>query len=144
MYFEEFNVGTRLEARPRMVTPTDIDLFAVVTGATNPIFLQDEAGKKMGYKGRIAPGLLTLSLTVGLSYQLGLVDHLIAFLGLDKVRFLAPVNPGDMLKSEFEATEKRETKQKDKGIIIVHMNSENQDGERVLEADMTFMIRRKE
>ena len=144
MYFEEFNVGDKLKSRPRVVTPGDIDLFAVTTGATNPVFLQEEAGRRRGYKGRIAPGLLTLSLTVGLGYQLGLVDQLVAFLDIDKLRFLGAVNPGDIIKGEFEVVDKRETKKEDRGIVIIHVNTENQDGVKVLEADMTFMIGRKE
>ena len=39
MYFEEFSIGQDFKTRSRVVTPTDIDLFAGITGAVNPLFL---------------------------------------------------------------------------------------------------------
>src|SRR4030042_3290975 len=102
MYFEEFNKGDKFETRSRVVTGTDIDIFAALTGATNPLFMDEEFGKKLGYKGRIAPGLLTLSLAQGLQYLMGLFDHIIAFSGIDKLRFLASVNPGDTIRCSVE------------------------------------------
>ncbi len=43
MYFEEFNLGDQFNTRPRVVTATDIDTFAISTGAVNPLFLDDGA-----------------------------------------------------------------------------------------------------
>jgi acyl dehydratase len=42
-----------------------MDIFAALTGATNPLFSNDEFGKKHGFEGRIAPGILILALAVG-------------------------------------------------------------------------------
>ena len=93
-------------SRKRVVTGTDIDNFAVMTGAVNPLFLKDEVGKEVGYKARIAPGALTLSLSIGLQYGSGLFDHLIAFKGIDKLSFLAPVHPGDIIWCEAEVIDR--------------------------------------
>ena len=41
MYFEDFNLGDKFTTRSRIVTGTDIDMFAILTGATNPTFLDD-------------------------------------------------------------------------------------------------------
>ncbi|MFC1927682.1 MaoC family dehydratase [Chloroflexota bacterium] len=65
--------------------------------------------KKQGFRGRIAPGVLILALGVGAQYSMGLFDHIIAFLGIDKLRFLGPVYPGDTIKYSVEVIEKRET-----------------------------------
>jgi 3-hydroxybutyryl-CoA dehydratase len=89
MYFEEFSQGDTFATRSRVVTGTDMDIFAVLTGATNPLFLNEEFGKKQGFNGRIAPGILILALAVGAQYSMGLFDHIIAFLGIDKLRFLS-------------------------------------------------------
>lgn len=88
MHSEDFSQGNRSITRSRVVTGTDMDIFAALTGATNPLFLNEEFGKKQGFKGRIAPGVLILALGVGAQYSMGLLDHIIAFLGIDKLRFL--------------------------------------------------------
>ncbi len=143
MYFEELNQGDKFSTRPRVVTATDMDTFAISTGAVNPLFLDDKFARAIGLKGRIAPGLLTLSLTVGLVYSLGLFDHLTALLSLN-VNFLAPVNVGDEIKSMVEVIEKKETKQKDRGIVVLKLNCQNQEGKQVLEVPrFAYLLQRK-
>lgn len=144
MYFEEFNQGDKFVTRPRVVTGTDMDIFAALTGATNPLFMNDEFGRKRGFKGRIAPGVLILALGVGAQYSMGLFDHIIAFLGVDKLRFLSPVYPGDTLKYNVEVIEKRETARNGRGIIVFRWVGENQEAKSVLEAEGTFMMRKRE
>jgi len=144
MYFEEFNQGDRFVTRSRVVTGTDMDIFAALTGATNPLFLNEEFGKKRGFKGRIAPGMLILALAVGAQYSMGLFDHIIAFLGVDKLRFLGPVYPGETIKYNVEVIKKRDTERKERGIIVFKWVGENQDGNSVIEAEGTFMMRKRE
>lgn len=144
MYFEEFSQGDKFTTRSRVVTGTDMDIFAALTGATNPLFLNEEFGKKQGFKGRIAPGMLILALAVGAQYSMGLFDHIVAFLGIDKLRFLSPVYPGDTIKYNVEVSEKRETERQDRGIIVFGWVAQNQDGKSVLEAEGTFMMRKRE
>lgn len=143
MYFEELNQGSKFNTRSRVVTATDMDTFAISTGAVNPLFLDDKFARRLGLESRIAPGLLTLSLTVGLVYSLGLFDQLIALLSVD-VNFLAPVHAGDEIRSTVEVIEKRETKQKDKGIAVLKLNCQNQEGKQVLEvARFVYLLQRK-
>ena len=144
MYFEEFSQGDTFATRSRVVTGTDMDIFAVLTGATNPLFLNEEFGKKQGFKGRIAPGILILALAVGAQYSMGLFDHIIAFLGIDKLRFLSPVYPGDTIVYKVEVVEKRETEKKERGIIVFKWVGENQNGKSVIEALGAFMMRKRE
>ena len=143
MYFEELGQGDRFTTRSRVVTGTDIDIFAALTGATNPLFLNEEFGKKQGFKGRIAPGVLVLALAVGAQYSMGLFDHIIAFLGIDRLKFLGPVYPGDMIKHSAEVIEKRETEKGERGIVVFRWVGENQEGKPVLEAEATFLVRKK-
>lgn len=144
MYFEEFSQGDRFVTRPRVVTGTEMDIFAALTAATNPLFLNEEFGKKQGFKGRIAPGILILALAVGAQYSMGLFDHIIAFVGIDRLRFLGPVYPGDTIKYNVKVVEKRETKRKERGIIVFKWVGENQDRKSVIEAEGTFMMRKRE
>ena len=109
MYFEESSQGSRLTTRSRVVTGTDMDVFAALTRATNPLFLNEELGMRQGFKGRIAAGVLMLALGVGAEHSMRLPDHIIAFLRIDKLRFLGPAYPGDSSKYSVEVVEKLET-----------------------------------
>jgi 3-hydroxybutyryl-CoA dehydratase len=142
MYYEELNQGDKIMTRRRVVTGTDIDTFAIMTGAINPLFLEDGFGKRLGFKGRIAPGILTLALATGLQYATGLFDDIIAFLGIDKLRFLATVNPGDTIWAEAEVIAKKEI-DGERGIVSFGWLAKNQEERPVLEAETTFMLRRK-
>lgn len=142
MHYEELNQGDRITTRRRVVTGTDIDTFAIMTGAINPLFLEDGFGKKLGFKGRIAPGILTLALATGLQYATGLFDDIIAFLGIDKLKFLAIVNPGDTIWAEAEVIAKKEI-DGERGIVNFRWLVKNQEERPVLEADTTFMLKRK-
>jgi acyl dehydratase len=87
MYSEEFSQGNRFATRSRIVTGTDMDIFAALTGATNPLFLNEGFGKKQGFKGRIASGVPILALGVGAQHSMGSCDHIIGFLGSTKLGF---------------------------------------------------------
>ena len=133
MYFEDFNLGDKFTTRSRIVTGTDIDMFAILTGATNPTFLDDTSAREMGHEQRIVPGLLILSLGLGLLYSLGLFDHLIALLGIEQVKFVTPVNSGDKIQCNVEIVNKKETRKKDRGIVITKWGCQSQEGKQVLE-----------
>jgi len=80
----------------------DIEQFAHLTGDENPLHLDEEFASRQLFNGRVAHGLLTLSVTLGLWYQSGLFDGLIVvFLGIDKLRFARPVRPGESLTSRL-------------------------------------------
>lgn len=142
MYYEELNQGDKTTTRRRVVTGTDIDTFAIMTGAINPLFLENGFAKKLGFKGRIAPGILTLALATGLQYATGLFDDIIAFLGIDKLKFLATVNPGDTIWAEAEVIAKKEI-DGERGIVNFRWLVKNQEERPVLEAETTFMLKRK-
>jgi 3-hydroxybutyryl-CoA dehydratase len=142
MYYDELNQGDKITTRRRVVTGTDIDTFAIMTGAINPLFLEDGFGKRLGFKGRIAPGILTLALATGLQYATGLFDDIIAFLGIDKLKFLATVNPGDTIWAEAEVIARKEI-DGERGIVSFRWLAKNQEERPVLEAETTFMLKRK-
>lgn len=142
MYYEELDIGKKITTRQRIVTPTDIDIFAIMTGAINPLFLEDGFGERLGFKGRIAPGVLTLALAIGLQYATGVFDHLIAFLGIDRLKFLAAVNPSDTIWCEAEVIESKEI-HGDRGVVKFRWIVKNQEGRSVLEAEATFMLKKR-
>lgn len=143
MFFEELNIGDKFNTRPRVVTGTDIDTFAISTGLVNPLFLDDKVARAKGFETRIAPGYLTLSLTMGAVYALGLLDHGLALLSLT-INFTAPVQVGDEIRSTVEVVEKNETKHKERGIVAFKITCQNQEGKQVFEVPrLVCLLRRK-
>ncbi|MEM3087041.1 MAG: MaoC/PaaZ C-terminal domain-containing protein [Halobacteria archaeon] len=143
LYFEEVEVGTKFATPARTVTDSDVMTFARLTGDNHPLHT-DEAYAKRFFPGRIAHGLLNLSLSSGLKVnQATFRDSLIAFLGMESVRFLKPVLIGDSLHVETEVVEKRETSKPDRGVITTKSLTRNQRGEVVLEEVSKLLVARK-
>ncbi len=143
MYYEDFQLDQAIQTRSRVVTGTDIDLFAGLTGAVNPLFLSDEFAKKRRQKGRLTPGPLLFSLTIGLCYQAGAYDQVVAMAGVKEMKFLLPVHPGDMITATATPIDLHPSKKDDRGVVVLRHHLVNQNDERVLEADVTYLMRRK-
>lgn len=143
LYFEDMEVGSKFVTDSRTVSDGDIMSFARLTGDHHPLHT-DEAYAKKYFGTRIAHGLLTLSLSSGLKVQKALFrGSLIAFLGMESVRFLAPVRIGDTITVETEVTDKRETSKPDRGVLATKSVTKNQRGEVVLEEISKLLVARK-
>lgn len=108
--------------------------FCQITRNTLPMFLDDEAARANGWKGRLVPGVMTMSCTIGLMEEAGFLDDVVAFMGADKLKYLAPVYIGDTLHVEIDFIEKKVIKDGKRSIILYKYKTYNQDGTAVLEA----------
>ena len=91
-YIEDLSVGMVAEFE-RTVTGSDIDLFADVSGDTNPIHLDEDYAATTVFRTRIAHGMLTASfISAVLANQLPGPGCIYLSQSL---RFKAPVKPGD-------------------------------------------------
>ncbi|MDG6995240.1 MAG: MaoC family dehydratase N-terminal domain-containing protein [Nitrososphaerota archaeon] len=144
MYYEDFEVGSKQVTFGRTLTETDIVLFAGLTGASNPLFLDEEYSKKTTFGHRIAPGLLTLSIATGCAYQLPtgpFGEGFVALLGMS-FKVMKPVFAGETLKVTVTVREKRPPKE-GRGVVILDMTVFNQREETVMTVEGTFMVRVK-
>ena len=91
-YIEDLEVGMT-EEFVKTVSQSDIELFADVSGDTNPLHLDDDYAATTMFKTRIAHGMLTASF---ISTILGtrLPGPGCIYLS-QSIRFKAPVKPGD-------------------------------------------------
>ena len=90
-------IGDTIYAGPRTITLEDIEHFAEFTGDTFYAHMdEDAAAKNPFFGGRVAHGYLIVSLAAGLFVQ---PDYgpVLANYGLDNLRFLTPVKPGDAI-----------------------------------------------
>ena len=140
-YFEDFNVGDRIVTRGRTITEADIVMFSAFSGDWHPLHTDVEYAKRGPFKERIAHGFLVLSVASGL---LPLSEiAIIAFYGMDKLRFIAPVRLLDTIHVEFAAIEKQDRDERG-GVITFRETIRNQRGEEVVVGTMRSYIAKRE
>ena len=128
-YFEDFRVGDIYEHRPgKTVTQSDNHLFTLLTLNTHPLHFDTEFGKATEFGRNLVVSSYTLALLTGMSVT-DVSQKAIANLGMDEVKFTAPVFEGDTLYAESEVLAKRESKSRPgQGIVTVRTVGKNQDG----------------
>lgn len=99
MYFDDFTPGLTFESASRRVTERDIESFAALTGDASDLHMNAEVAAASIFGERIAHGALVFSLSTGLAVGLGIfADGLIAFYGLDRLRFTRSVAIDDEIR----------------------------------------------
>ena len=139
-YFEDFNVGEIAVTRARTVTEADIVNFAALTGDWYPLHTDIEYAKKGPFGERIAHGMLVISFAIGLMplYEMAIV----AFYGMDKLRFTAPTKIGDTIHVELQVMEKQD-KGDIGGVVSLKQSVKNQSGENVAISTMKVLIAKR-
>lgn len=145
MYYEQFELGAEYQTHGRTITETDVVVFATLTGAQNPLFLDAEYGASTPFGSRIAPGLLSLSMAVGLTYQLTespFGEGFVAPLGLEFTT-PKPVRIGDTLRVRVQVAEKAPPT-KGRGEVVLHLTgTTGKEKTVVLEATGRFLVRER-
>ena len=99
LYFEDFIIGVEHVTRGRTITESDVMNFAGLSGDFIELHTNEEYARQSPYGRRIAHGMLTLSIATGLMTRMNLVtDTVVAFYGIDKLRFVKPVFIGDTIQ----------------------------------------------
>jgi len=141
-YFEDFKEGEEFTTFGRTITETDIVNFAALTGDWNEIHTNREFAAAGPFGQRIAHGALIFSIATGLTTRLGLInDTVIAFYGLDRLRFVKPVFIGDTIRvnQRVQALEDH-----DKGGILTFLcEVVNQRNEVVVSYTAKVLVKRK-
>ncbi len=139
-YFEDYEVGDVFKTRGRTITEADIVNFCMFSGDWYPLHSDVEYAKNSPFGERIAHGLLVLSATSGLMPVTEMA--IVAFYGMDKVRFAAPTKIGDTLHMEIEVLEKKD-KGEPGGVITFQSNIKNQRGEDAAISIMKIFMAKK-
>ena len=128
-YFEDFQEGDIYEHRPgKTVTEYDNHLFTLMTMNTHPMHFDAEFAKASEFKRNLVVSPYTLALLIGMSVS-DTSQKAIANLGMDEVKFTAPVFAGDTIYGESEVLGKRESKSRPgQGIVTIVTRGFNQDG----------------
>jgi acyl dehydratase len=132
-YFEDFQVGEVSERGPYVVTREEILAFAKQFDP-QPFHLDDEAGRQSIYGGIIASGWHTASICHKLVVE-GLLGQSASMgsPGLDELRWLKPVRPGDSLTVRTVVLESTPSRTRpDRGALKFRFEVRNQKGETVM------------
>ena len=132
-HFEDFRPGDVIELGSRTITKEAIIAFAKEFDP-QVFHVDEEAAKQTIYGGLLASGWHTGSLLMRLLYD-GLVARTASLgsPGIDELRWLKPVRPGDTLAGRMTVIESIPSRSKpDRGMVRSLMELRNQHGEVVL------------
>lgn len=142
-HFEDFPVGRRFETESLTVSEADILDFA---RRFDPQYFHadPDAAKAGPFGGIIASGFHTLSASFSLFFRLHLVEHAnLGSPGMEEVRWLRPLRPGDTIHMVAEVTEQRPSQSRpDRGLVWMRHDTFNQRGELIMTANCLHLLRR--
>lgn len=131
-FFEDLSIGMQ-ESYVRRIGESDIQVFAALTGDTNPIHLDDEFAARTRFKERIAHGALTVSY---ISTVLGTkLPGPGAIYVSQSVNFRAPVHIGDEVVATVRVRELLPAKKR-----VLFTCDCSVDGKTVLDAEAILMV----
>lgn len=132
-YFDYFKVGDQFKSGGITVTGGQTIDFAMRYDP-QVFHLDAEAAKDTPYGGLIASGFHTMTLTFRLFLETGVLSSCsLGSPGMDEVRWLLPVQPGNTLHVVGEVIEIQPSKSRfDRGMIRFRYTNFNQRGEKVL------------
>lgn len=143
-YFEDFEVGDRYRhARGTTVGEVENQLLTKLVMNTAQGHFNEHAMKNTPFGQRIVFGLVTGSIVIGLATQ-DTAENAIAELGLDRLRFTAPVYHGDTLYAYTEVLSKIDSDRADAGIVRFKHWGLKDDAELVFEGERTVLVKRRE
>ena len=139
-HLEELEIGDTVRTRTRTVTLADIEHFAGFTGDTFYAHLDDAPARANPFfDGRVAHGYLVVSMAAGL-----FVDPdpgpVLANYGVDALRFLTPVYPGDTLSVLLTCKQKTPRETEAYGEVRWDCTVTNQDGRVCAQYDVLTMV----
>jgi oxepin-CoA hydrolase/3-oxo-5,6-dehydrosuberyl-CoA semialdehyde dehydrogenase len=131
----ELEIGDTLKTASRTVSVEDIEHFAHFTGDTFYAHMDEEAAKASPiFEGRVAHGYLILSLAAGLFVDPA-PGPVLANTGLENLRFLTPLYPGDSMRVELTVRSKS-LKSEESGVVRWAVEIFNQNDELVATYDL--------
>lgn len=138
--FHELRIGDTLHCGEREVTLEDIERFAELTGDKFYAHMDEEAARRNPlFGGRVAHGYFLISAAAGL-----FVDPpygpVLANYGVDRLRFVNPVKPGERIKVRLTCKSKSLREGKGYGEVAWDTEITNQDGEVVASYDVLTMV----
>lgn len=141
--FDDLEVGRRITTPSRTITEADVTNFAGVSGDFNPLHTSATEAAESDYGERVAHGALVFSAMTGLARRVrDQRADVVAFYGVDELRFTGPVHLGDTIRVDLELVEKEERDHPTaNGVVRYEATVLNQDDEVVLSCELLSLVR---
>ncbi|NLH82063.1 MAG: phenylacetic acid degradation bifunctional protein PaaZ, partial [Phyllobacteriaceae bacterium] len=141
--FDALSIGDTVLTSARTVTLDDIEHFAHFTGDLFYAHMDEEAAKANPFfPGRVAHGYLLLSFAAGLFVDPA-PGPLLANYGLEHLRFLKPVSPGDAIRVRLTVLDKQAARKPEYGEVRWDVEIFNQTDETVARYELLTMSARR-
>jgi len=143
LYFEDIPLNRPFVTTGRTVTEADVAGFAGLSGDFNPLHVDAHYAATTPFGGRIAHGMLVLSIASGMTTRLPILLALNrSLLGMTEVtcRWPAPTRIGDSLRVELTFTDKSLTRSGTRGMVTEHRRVLNQASTVVLESEWKLLV----
>lgn len=136
----ELRIGDQLASATREVTLDDIETFAHFTGDTFYAHMDEEAAAANPFfPGRVAHGYLLVSWAAGLFVDPG-PGPVLANYGLENLRFVTPVSPGDEIRVTLTAKQITPRETDDYGEVRWDAVILNQHDDLVAQYDVLTLV----
>jgi acyl dehydratase len=130
-WFDDLVIGMRFKSPEKRVTREEIKRFASEYDP-QPYHLDEAAAEQSVFNGLAASGWHTAAMAMRLAVETRpFGPHPLLGLGVDELRWLAPVRPDDVIHLEGEVVELTPSRSKPQGIARIKWTAFNQRGERV-------------
>ena len=145
IYWEDFEVGRTVTLGQKHVTREEIIAFATEFDP-QPFHLDETAAKDTPLGGLAASGWHSCAILMRMICDGYLVNSSsLGSPGLEEVKWLAPVRPGDVLEARYTCHEARASESRpDFGICRMHYEVFNQFGRPVMTWDCTQFFGRRQ
>lgn len=141
-YLEELDLGDCVVSGSRIVTLEDIEHFAHFTGDMFYAHMDEAAASANPFfGGRVAHGYYIVSIAAGLFVDPN-PGPVLANYGVDNLRFLTPVFPGDSLKVILTCKQKSPRVTENYGEVRWDAVVTNQDDKLIAQYDVLTMVRK--
>jgi acyl dehydratase len=144
MFFDDLPVGYRFKTEARTLPLAEIVGFAR-RWDPQPFHTDPEAAKESPYGGIIASGFHTILTAFVLTLEADVWNEAsMGSPGLDEMRWMKPVYPGDTLHAEAEVISSTPSQSRpDRGRTEIQYRIYNQNGEEVAKYRATHILRRQ-
>ncbi|MDO5706977.1 MAG: MaoC family dehydratase [Paracoccus sp. (in: a-proteobacteria)] len=143
-FFEDYRIGQVIRhAVPRTVAEGERALYHALYPARHALYSSDEFAADCGLDGSPMDDLIAFHIVFGKTVP-DVSLNAVANLGYAQGRWLAPVWPGDTLRSESEVIGLKQNSNGKSGVVYVRTRGLNQTGEVVLEYVRWVMVRKRD
>ena len=144
-HFEELRIGETWLTHGRTVTEADVVNFAGISGDFFYAHMDDVAAKASLFERRVAHGYFVLSAAAGLFVDPA-PGPVLANYGLDNLRFVKPVYPGDTIRARLTCKQKTAKDTVDgqvpQGVVAWDVEVTNQSSEPVAVYTILTLVKR--